>query len=64
MEGNPREHPFWKDNLIYCDICGGSLSYCCRCPGGPRGPEFHTRLDVEPHGNDFKSDGDDKFDGL
>ncbi len=63
MEGNPREHPFWKDNNIYCDRCTRSQFYCT-CPRSPCGPEFHTRLDVEPHGNDFKSDGDHKFDGL
>ena len=28
------------------------------------GPEFYTRLDDVKYADDFKSDGDDKFDGL
>ena len=56
---NPREHPFWKDNHIYCDKCGGSLDYCCRCPGGPRGPKLHPGLNDEPHGDDANNNRDD-----
>ena len=47
-----RNDPFWKDNHIYCDVCGGSKSYSCRCPGGSRGPKLHPGLNDEPHGND------------
>ena len=41
--------PFWKDLHIYCDKCGGNLDYCCRCPGGPRGPKLHTGFNDEAH---------------
>ena len=54
MEDNPREHPFWKDNHIYCDKCGGSLKYCCRCVGGPCGPKFSAGKYDEPHRDELK----------
>ena len=63
MEGDPREHPFWKDLNIYCDKCTRSERYCT-CSRSARGAKFPTGLDDVPHGNDFKSDGDHKFDGL
>ena len=48
-----RDDPFWKDNHIYCDKCGGSLDYCCRCPGGPRG-QTSPETDDEHTENDLK----------
>ena len=42
-----------EDNLI-CDVCGGCRIHTCTCPGGPRGPKLHTRLDDEPHRDDAK----------
>ena len=46
-----RNDPFWKDNHIYCDVCGGSKSYSCRCSGGPRGSKLHTGKYDEPYRN-------------
>ncbi len=51
---DPREHPFWKDNNVYCDRCSRSIQYYCDCPGGPRGPKLHPGLNDEPHGDDFQ----------
>nr|BAR31279.1 hypothetical protein [uncultured Mediterranean phage uvMED] len=50
-----RNDPFWKDNHIYCDVCGGSESYSCRCSGGPRGPKFSTGKYDQPHRDELKS---------
>ena len=63
MEGNPREHPFWKDLNVYCDRCTRSQFYCT-CSRSARGPELPTGQHDKSHGNDEQSDGDHKFDGL
>lgn len=47
-----------------CPRCGYCYCKCCTCPGGPRGPKLSTGKYDEPHGNDFKSDRDDKQHGL
>ena len=38
---DPRDDDFWKDNLEYCDECGGNPAYKCHRPGSPRCPKFH-----------------------
>ena len=46
-----RDDPFWKDDAVYCDVCGGNLNIKCHCLGCPGSSELHTGLDDEPHRN-------------
>ena len=50
---DPREHPFWKDNLEYCDVCGGNPDFRCHCPGSARCPKLPAGPDDESHGDDI-----------
>ena len=42
MTEDNRHDEFWKDNTLVCPKCGGCKCHTCNCPGGPRGPKFHT----------------------
>ena len=51
-----RNDPFWKDNLVYCDECGGNPKFRCHRPGSSRCPKLHTGLDDEPYRDNIKGD--------
>jgi len=53
---DPRDDPFWKDDAVYCDVCGGNLYIKCHCIGGPRSPELHAGQHDESHRDDIDGD--------
>ena len=61
---DPRDDPFWKDNLEYCDECGGNPAYRCHRPGSPRCPKFQSGVHDEFDNHPIHSERGDKLDGL
>ena len=64
MTEDNRHDEFWKDDTLVCSECGGCKCHTCSCPGGPRGPKFHTGLNDEPHRDNKYDNRNYKFNGL
>ena len=46
---------FWRDEIIYCDVCVGASDIPATAQAVPVVPNF-TQTDDESHGNDIESD--------